>query len=197
MRTAFVCCALASLSCSHPDDPCASYLPNQELHDYCYSTTLALKVEKLSDAALACDASGAWSRDCRSAWVDRSIGYSTATTQELLNFCQDEDCRLLVLDGKPLPDLLQHLQLCDQAGRYQEDCRGHARERWSLSRPAPEEIHRIATAVTPWITMMADMVGVALGCGGQGACGETADPGACEKAKVRSQGHPELCRRPR
>ena len=192
MRTALVCSALASLSCQPASsEPCAAY-GSGNLHSYCL-TVLASQLASLKSAAIVCDRAGSWSADCRTAWIDRHAAAAPQSTGELLEFCEGDDCRLLVLDTRPEGDLLLQLQVCDQAGRYADDCRGHARQRWYLSQPESSEFQRIARAPTPWDELQAEMLGSALGCGAAGDCGVTPEPRACLRAQERLHSHPWLC----
>ena len=134
MRTAFICSAFAALSCGGNGGICGPYQHDADLFGYCL-TTHVVEVATAAQAAEVCaQASGKWQGECRTAWVGMAVTQGTPVPT-LLNVCTTDDCRFLVLDRRPEADLQKQMAACAQAGRYVEDCRGHARQRWDLAHP--------------------------------------------------------------
>lgn len=193
MRAALICGALTALSCQNdPSDSCALYKGNDPLYSYCV-TREASRIPVLAEAEAHCDIlEGDFNKECRSVWVEQQVESSPEQRSSLLAFCRTDDCRFMVVDRLPAADILAQMDTCKVAGRYTEDCRGHARQRWALSHPV--DFERVAAAVTDWQEAQSDMLGVALGCGTVGRCEQTPRPERCEQARTRMQGHPWLCR---
>lgn len=193
MRAASFICTLAALSCKTAGGSCDEYAEDSDLLGYCLSSRVVDQTTAPGALQFCAAASGHWLADCRTAWIAHQLPEGRYPTDTLRDLCLTDDCQFLVLDQRPSHDLLLQLENCSQAGIFAEDCRGHARQRWLLSSPSPQEIERIGRANTSWGPQLSDMIGIALGCGAVGDCRHTPNPEVCTHASQWLQAQPQLC----
>lgn len=194
MRAALICGTLTTVDCGKGGtDPCASYYLHKDLYDYCVSTRVIAFPDPTSAASFCDQARDPWRSSCRTAWVERAISESTLSKAQLLQFCETDDCRLQVQDGRPDADLLVQLKECETTGKYKEDCRGHAAQFWSSHSPQMSEIQRVATGTTEWAELRSDAIGTALRCLGVNDCSMAPVPERCSVARAKAQADYHSC----
>lgn len=187
--------ALAALAagCGQPP-PCALYGDEPALVEACGAVFAPLTND--ADAAdRACNALAPGARDsCHAAWArSHALGVGPEVRARLLTWCgADVDCAFAVLDSSPARDVAEQIALCRaHAGKYADDCVGHAAQRFSQSMPTGAECEAVR-AVNDRVAGSGDLlVGKAIGCGAACTCPEGS--AACASGQAWVLSHPGWC----
>lgn len=195
MRTGRQLAALAALvaGCARPL-PCAIYEDEPALVEAC-GAVLAPLTNRIDDADVACNSLAAGAQGaCHAAWArSHAVNVDRHTRARLVDWCGDDaDCAFAVLDSSPSADVAEQIKLCrDHAGKYADDCVGHAAQRFSQSMPSPA----VCEAVRPVNDRVAGsgdlLIGKAIGCGAPCACPEGSS--ACAAGLQWVQSHTGWC----
>ena len=165
--------------------PCAVYADVPNAWGYCVYSRIR-SVRSMDSAVALCQQAGAWEQECRHSWVSAYLPQgSGVATDDLLAACgSGDDCALEVLDVRADPDLATQFQRClEHAGRFGDDCAGHALERWWVQGPDAGELARVAALQTPYPERVAFFISASVVCFGVGSCeGEPRMQAFCEKS---------------
>lgn len=153
--------------------PCAVYALDDAAYSYCVRRE-ALGELDLEQAGRVCDhadpAVGEGSAGCRQLWVyDRLRAHTTLPSPDLLDFCRSDDCRFDVVETRARPTFAEQAEECKAVGEDEQECVGHAAQRWFWQRPTVEEILAFQQAPTEWPTVVGTITGAALACAGSEA----------------------------
>jgi hypothetical protein len=133
-----------------PGEPCARYAA--DLPD-AYAVCLRQEARAAATASQMLQVCAFAASDavdaCREAWVAQQLWLGSQDADTLLAACGGgDDCALQVLDLRPSSDVLAQATRCDQAGRFADDCRGHAIQRWARTSPSAEAVAQLQAAWT-------------------------------------------------
>lgn len=139
--------ALGCADAPHRGPGCEAYAEAPAVRAHC----LEVQAQQLpaAQAAAMCDTlTDAQARACRTAWVETSPRRTGLGADELLGMCgTSADCAFYVLEQRPADSVDEQLRLCgERAGRFRNDCYGHALQRWQLGQPDDAEISRLGEA---------------------------------------------------
>jgi hypothetical protein len=170
---------MQSIPPSHPieitqDTPaaCRDYGSDSYVFEYCLYT-IARDYADLEEVGRFCSQAGEWEADCRHNWVAARMKEGSGLSTDLLvEACSgNDDCTFELLDFRPDPSLELQLDLCFRyAGRFRDDCGGHAVQRWWLTDPDEGELMRVASLETSFPEKVGYYLGVSVACEGLGSC---------------------------
>lgn len=176
---------------------CADYEGTGSVADYC-AYRLVSSVESVDDVLEICGTGGPWSTPCRTAWVEPRLHPDSGTdTPRLLEACGvDEDCRLDVLDHRPLA-LRAQLDACAAHARSNlRHCVSHAVDRWRAAGARDPDMATLLADPGPAPLLLGEYVAEVVVCDRRGECG--GPPGleqACQDRAEVLRSDRSLCRR--
>ncbi len=116
---------------------CAQYAGNEATWSLCIADGARI-ISAVAEARTRCDLAGVFDKECESSWIGSAMRRGTPV-EDILGFCRDDECRLLVLDASGLP-WPERLPICREAGRFAEDCARHVLQDWKEAEPSLEDV---------------------------------------------------------
>lgn len=124
---------------------CTQYAANETTWSLCVAEGVR-GIQRAGDARAQCDQLSVFVEECEAKWIAGAIQRGTAI-EDILDFCRDDECRLLVLDDSRL-EWPERLPLCETIGSFAKDCAGHAFQNWLEGEPTREDIELLVATET-------------------------------------------------
>jgi hypothetical protein len=121
---------------------CVAYSSDADLLAACVIRSV-LPIENPALALPVCDTlPGPRRAECRGRWVNAQSGFQSLSREVLLDACEGQpDCAFDALDARPQGTYADQVAACEAlAGRYVDDCAGHAAQRLLEAHPTDEAI---------------------------------------------------------
>lgn len=176
---------------------CAQYQGLGNIYGYCLSKYV-VAIMSVKDMLPMCAEAGEWADRCRHTWVTArqrlDAGYSTSV---LLNACMgNEDCIFELIDFRHADDVYAQAERCVAwTDVYQQDCVGHAIQRWYIEDHSASEIEEMISTLGPANPERVSFwVAAAVACDGIGSCGSTPEISTmCEERTKRLESGRDRC----
>ncbi len=177
---------------------CAPYADLPDAHGYCLARRVT-SLRGLDEMEGLCARAGGWEEACRAAWVSEQERLRIDWPPEtLLRACgSNDDCAFQVVDTRFGGDVLDAIERCATWVReYEQDCVGHALDRWlEERRPDDGEAARVLAGAPRYAALVGYYVGAADACFGTARCAEGRTPAddACRAARDERRADPRRC----